>query len=74
MPNTMLGHNLKRLRQAHDWSQAVLARRAGVNKQTIYRLETGKYGNVTSRIALKLASALGCTCDDLLLERHPSGI
>lgn len=62
---TDFGANLHRLRKAHDWSQAVLARRSGVNKQTIYRLETGKSSNISLRNAIKIAQALGCSTDEL---------
>ena len=63
--STTFGRNLKRLRKQHDWSQAVLSRRSGVHKQTIYRLETGLSDNLTLKTALKLAEALGCSTDEL---------
>lgn len=36
-------NRLKVLRAAHDWSQADLAERLGVSRQTINAIETGKY-------------------------------
>lgn len=36
-------NRLKVLRAEHDWSQADLADRLGVSRQTINAIETGKY-------------------------------
>ncbi len=36
-------NHLKRLRAAHGWSQADLATRLGVSRQTVNALEVGKY-------------------------------
>jgi putative transcriptional regulator len=36
-------NRLKVLRAERDWSQADLAERAGVSRQTINSIETGKY-------------------------------
>jgi putative transcriptional regulator len=36
-------NRLRELRGARDWSQAELAERAGVSRQTINAIETGKY-------------------------------
>lgn len=36
-------NKLRELRGERDWSQAELAERAGVSRQTINAIETGKY-------------------------------
>ena len=36
-------NRLKVLRAERDWSQAVLAERLGVSRQTVNAIETGKY-------------------------------
>jgi DNA-binding XRE family transcriptional regulator len=49
--------NLRRVRERRAWSQADLARRAGVGKNTVARLEG--QGGAHPRTAAKLAEALG---------------
>jgi transcriptional regulator with XRE-family HTH domain len=50
--------NLRRVRERRAWSQADLARRAGVGKNTVARLEEGRSG-AHPGTATKLADALG---------------
>jgi transcriptional regulator with XRE-family HTH domain len=50
--------NLRRVRERRAWSQADLARHAGVGKNTVARLEEGRNG-AHPRTAAKLAQALG---------------
>jgi putative transcriptional regulator len=38
-----MNNRLKVLRAERDWSQAVLAERLGVSRQTVNALETGRY-------------------------------
>ena len=47
-----------------------LAEKSGVNYQKIWQIEHGKIKpeNITLRTAQKLATALGCTPEDLLNE------
>jgi putative transcriptional regulator len=47
-------NRLKVLRAEYDWSQAELAQRAGVSRQTIHAIETGKY-DPSLPLAFKLA-------------------
>jgi transcriptional regulator with XRE-family HTH domain len=49
---------LKQLREAKGWSQARLADEAGVTREYIARLETGKHDPPLSRVE-KLAIVLG---------------
>ena len=50
--------SLKELRESHFLSQADLAQKAGVSKDTINRLESGKQ-RPTFQTICKLAKALG---------------
>ena len=47
-------NRLKVLRAEHDWSQADLAQRLDVSRQTINAIETGKY-DPSLPLALKIA-------------------
>lgn len=47
-------NNLKVLRAERDWSQAGLADRLGVSRQTVNALETGKY-DPSLPLAFKIA-------------------
>ena len=47
-------NQLKVLRAQHNWSQAQLASQAGVSRQTINAIETGKY-DPSLPLAFKLA-------------------
>ncbi len=57
--------NTKRARDAKGWTQAALARRSGVDAQTISRIENGRL-NPTVAVARRIASALGVTIDSLV--------
>ena len=47
-------NQLRVLRAQHNWSQATLAEKAGVSRQTINAIETGKY-DPSLPLAFKLA-------------------
>jgi putative transcriptional regulator len=49
-----MNNRLKVLRAERDWSQAELAEQAGVSRQTINAVETGKY-DPSLTLAFKLA-------------------
>ncbi len=57
-------NRLKILRAERDWSQADLADRAGVSRQTINAVETGKY-DPSLPLAFKLANIFGQTIEDI---------
>jgi putative transcriptional regulator len=48
-------NRLKVLRAERDWSQAILAGKLGVSRQTVNALETGKY-DPSLELAFKIAS------------------
>ncbi len=59
-----VGDVVRKLRQAHQWTQKELARRAGVHHNTIVRLEDGDEG-VQGRTLKQVADALGVTPKEL---------
>ncbi len=68
MPMGLTGHvhnHLRRYRLTADgMTQADLADRVGVTRQTIHSIETGKY-NPSIELAIRLARALGLAVEDL---------
>lgn len=59
------GENVKRLREAHSYTQAELASMAGVSQSVLSQYETSaKSPNVF--VAVKLARLLGTTVDELV--------
>ncbi|WP_091659021.1 helix-turn-helix transcriptional regulator [Alteribacillus iranensis] len=58
---------LKMARVEHDLSQAELANRVGVSRQTIGLIELGKY-NPTLNLCLAICHTLGKTLDELFWE------
>lgn len=61
---------LKVLRAERDWSQADLAERAGVSRQTINAIETGKY-DPSLHLAFALARVFGQPIDAMFF---PEGL
>ena len=59
---------LQQLRKAKGLTLKGLAELSGVNYQKIWQIENGviKSENITLKTAQKLATALGCTPEDLL--------
>jgi putative transcriptional regulator len=55
---------LKVLRAEREWSQADLAERAGVSRQTINAIETGKY-DPSLPLAFTLAQLFGRPIEEL---------
>ncbi len=51
-------NRLKVLRAERDWSQAVLAERVGVSRQTVNAIETGKY-DPSLPLAFKISRLIG---------------
>ena len=62
-----IGLRIYRLRMLKEWSQEELARRAGLQRSHISRIEAGKYA-VTIETIQAIAEALGMTVD-LIDER-----
>lgn len=55
------------LRGEHGWTQADLARRAGVSRQTINAIETGKF-DPSLPLAFRLAKLFDLRIEELFLD------
>lgn len=62
---TRLGLNIKRYREAANLSKYRLGQLSGVSSQKIGQLEIGNHADLFSANAIKLASALGTTVEEL---------
>ena len=62
-----MNNRLKVLRAERDWSQADLAERLGVSRQTVNALETGRY-DPSLPLAFKIARTFGLTIEDIFSE------
>ncbi|WP_058306490.1 helix-turn-helix transcriptional regulator [Gracilibacillus massiliensis] len=60
---------IKVARVEHDLSQAELAKKVGVTRQTIGLIEQGKY-NPSLQLCLSICKTLGKTLDDLFWEEE----
>ena len=69
-PTERLICNVKSIRKARGLSQSELAKLAGVQRQAIYDLESGRYMPNTS-VALRLAKHLNCKVEDLFAVEEP---
>ena len=67
------GERLESIRRLRMWTQARLAREAGVSPTTISGIETGKTGRPHFGTLGKLARALGVTPEELLGPRPAAG-
>jgi putative transcriptional regulator len=70
----MMGKDVKMARVENGLTQAQLAEKAGVTRQTIGLIEAGKY-NPSLKLCLAIAKALGKTLDELfwIEEEHDEG-
>jgi putative transcriptional regulator len=62
-------NRLKVLRVENNWSQAELADRIGVVRQTIIALEAGKYAP-SLPLAFKLSKLFGKTVEDIFIAEE----
>lgn len=66
-----LGKRIATRRLALGWSQNELARRAGVNHPTLFKIEAGQRRNPSIGVIVLIARALGTTAEALLgIERE----
>ena len=67
-------NRVKVLRAERSWSQADLAERLAVSRQTVNSIETGKHDPSLS-LAMKLARLFGARVEDLFaLDEHPAPV
>jgi transcriptional regulator with XRE-family HTH domain len=69
-----LGERILILRRRQDMTQQQLAKEAGLNKNTIARLEQGNLKDLGGKLVAKLAQALGTSTDYLLGLTEESGV
>ena len=62
-------NKLKVLRAERDWSQADLAEKLDVSRQTVNAIETGKY-DPSLPLAFKLADLFGTTIEELFFPER----
>jgi putative transcriptional regulator len=60
-------NRLKVLRAERDWSQADLAARLDVSRQSVNAIETGKY-DPSLPLAFKIARLFGLTIEEVFAE------
>ncbi len=65
MTADILASRLADLRHARDWSQDDLARRAGVDRKTVNRIEKGHFSPSLDTL-VRLSVALSCTLSSLV--------
>jgi len=59
-------NRLKVLRAERNWSQAELADRLDVSRQTVNAIETGKY-DPSLPLAFKMANIFNCKIEDIFM-------
>jgi putative transcriptional regulator len=64
---TLMNNRLKVLRAERDWSQADLAARLDVSRQTVNALETGKY-DPSLPLAFKIARLFESRIEDIFQD------
>lgn len=69
-----LGKRLRELRMERGWSQAELARRAGVSQPTISTYETNPKTEYRAHVLFKIAAALQVSPEYLRTGRGPVNI
>jgi len=62
-----LAKNIKKYRQKSGMSQDKLSKLAGVNLHTITKIESGATLDPRVKTIKKIAAALGCSIDELLI-------
>ena len=73
MPDTSSVNNrLRVLRAERDWSQAELAERLGVSRQTVNAVETGKY-DPSLPLAFKIARLAGAKIEEIFEPDEEKG-
>ena len=61
-----MNEKVKALRMRKGMTQEELSKKAGISRQTLNYIETGKTVNITVATLMKLAAVLECKADDLV--------
>lgn len=64
-------NHLRELRARRSWSQAELAERLGVSRQTVNAIETGRY-DPSLPLAFKIARLFGLAIEEIFEEEQVS--
>lgn len=67
-----MGYKIRERREELRMTQEELAQKAGVSRQTISSLETGKYDNVLVSTLAAIALALDTTVDKIFYPECPN--
>jgi putative transcriptional regulator len=67
-----MNNRLVVLRAEQGWSQAELAHRLGVSRQTVNAIETGKY-DPSLPLAFDIAALFGLTIEEIFQPNHDTG-
>ncbi|MDU1966387.1 helix-turn-helix domain-containing protein [Clostridium perfringens] len=67
---SVLGKNIKRLREFKNMSQSDLVRKAGVGKATINEIENGKRKSLNSNTINKISIALNVPVEELFIDEN----
>ena len=71
---TRVGNQIRRLRfERGEMTQADLAQRIGVTRQTIIAIEQGRY-SPSLEMAFEIADALDVILDDVFQYQRPEGV
>jgi len=62
-------NRLMELRSEHSWTQGELAIRAGVSRQTINAIETGKF-DPSLPLAFRLAKLFGLNIEEVFIDEQ----
>lgn len=65
-----MGYNLKQIRKEKGLTQAELAKRTGISRATICRLENGTQKDLMVGNLNRIAEALDCKVSDLICEKN----
>jgi putative transcriptional regulator len=65
-------NQLRVLRAERNWSQADLAERLEVSRQSVNAIETGKF-DPSLPLAFKLARLFGTTIESIFIDEEPTG-
>lgn len=61
-----MNEKVKALRMRKGMTQEELSKKAGISRQTLNYIETGRTVNITVATLMKLAEVLECKADDLV--------
>lgn len=65
-----MSYNLKKIREAKGLTQSELAKKSGISRITINRIENGSQKDIMVGNLNKLAAALECKVSDLICEKN----